>query len=329
MLDKFQQIYNIKKTILKIFILFSFIVFCSSAFSDTQELEIYNEWFSPDCVVKSDKPYFFIRDRITFMRFWEKTKLVDKLPYIDFDKFMILVWLPGFTRKDLSKVYFESVRYKDGCLQILIDFADDYIKYIGKGSRPVKFAIIPHIQPCDVFVFKKVKIGYKKYDWKPIYTKWDMSGIREKSFQVVMVDKAVEQEIELPKYIIQENESKNDEEELEETQEEVPNPNNTETTNVKPVIIVKTSSPIRKQNSYASVSPTTPISSVAAVPVMKQKEQTQTPKQPQPQKNVSVVKDEPINLGRVSTETNTTSKPESVPGMGDDTVFGSEFDIQF
>ena len=134
-----------------------------------------------------------------FNDFWPKTKLKGIAPYLDFDKYMIFGWTPGYTRKDCSKVYFEKLIYKDGCLLVLIDFADDYREYV-QGKRPLKIAIFPKVKPCDVFIFKKIKKGWRKYEWKPILTMWDMSGIRQRPFQIVMVDKEEEKPIQLATY---------------------------------------------------------------------------------------------------------------------------------
>ena len=302
----------------------------SSALGQTKELTLYNEWFVEDSDFTFERPIYFIRDSGSFHIFWKQVKFGDNPPYLDFDRFMIMVWAPGYTRRDYSKVVFERVLYKEGCLLVLMDFIDGYRRY-GANKKPLKFVILPIVNPCDVFIYKKVKKGWQKYDWKHLATIWDMSGERKRPFQIVQMDKAAEEQIVLATYtpeLDKINVAKKTDDGKEESDE--PKSELKQTPKVKPVTIVTNK----------------PIEPVAAKPVVTQPQQPasqpasqgQPRTQPQPTqtspkaetKQKPVVSDAPIDFGGGSKPpAEPESKPAAVPGMAEDPLFGSEFDITF
>lgn len=308
-------------------LIFFLMTFCLPSFGQTTELELYNEWFVEDSSYNAERPFFFIRDSIFFHNFWKFTKLGNTPPYIDFDKFMIFVWAPGYTRKDYSKVSFERILYKNGCLLVLMDFVDSSRHY-GAKKKPLKFIILPVVQPCDTFFFRKIKKGWRKYEWKHFYSLWDMSKERKRPFEIVMLDKEKEEQIVLATYtpdLEQIKIAKNESESLEESKN-----NSKPAKTVKPVTIV-TNKPIQQIAAQ-------PVTQNTQQPVVQKTASKQPSTQPQstqkPQNKPSpVVSDAPIDFGGGNESSKSSveaeSKPASVPGMAEDPLFGSEFDITF
>lgn len=314
----------------------------SSAFGQTKELEMYNEWFVEDSTFSSERPFFIIRDSIFFNNFWKYTKLGGGVPYLDFDRFMVLVWAPGSTRQDLSKVNFERILYKEGCLLILMDLADNYRKF-GANKKPLKFVILPKVKPCDLFFYKKIKKGWRKYEWKHFYTYWDMSGDRSRPFDIVLMDKEKDVQIVLATYTPELDAPKNEENKADENIQIAQNTSESKS-RVKPVTIVSTR-PI--ENRTATIDrerPQSPLKPPTAErPFVPNQTSTQTQSgnsltnfkekiQNQNQsKQSGFVSTAPIDMGggsKSSTESS-TKRPEVAPGMAEDPLFGSEFDITF
>ena len=302
----------------------------SSAFGQTRELELYNEWFVEDCDFKTERPFFFIRERGLFHDFWREVNLGNNPPYIDFDRYMIFGWAPGYTWNDYSKVAFERIIYKEGCLLVLMDFVENN-RHFGAKKRPVKFVILPIVKPCDVFFFRKIKKGWRKYEWKHFYSLWDMSGERKRPFEIVMIDKEKEEQIVLATYtpeLDKINIAKKTDEVSDEVDEAKSAPKPTH--RIKPVAIV-TNKPIQAIPAKPVVTqPQQPASQPASQGQSKaQTQPTQTsPKAETKQK--PVVSNAPIDFGGGSKPpSEPESKPATVPGMAEDPLFGSEFDITF
>ncbi len=321
-----------KKTPFIIFIVSLILFLNSNAFCQTQELVLYNEWFVEDSDFTYDRPIYFIRDSMSFHTFWKQINYGNNPPYLDFDRFMIMVWVPGSTRRDYSKVVFERVLYKEGCLLVLMDFIDGYRRF-GSNKKPLKFVIMPIVKPCDVFIYKKVKKGWQKYDWKHLATIWDMSSERKRPFQIVQVDKAVETKIVLATYtpeLDKINVAKKTDDGNDAVDEPKPAPKPARV--VKPVNIT-TPKPIEPIPAKPVVTKPQQPSNQSASQVhqgtQSQPKQTsqKTDNQPKP-----VVSDAPIDFGGGSnppSEPEPGPKPASVPGMAEDPLFGSEFDITF
>lgn len=348
--------------ILLFFILILLSSFSNNIFAETKELELYNEWYSDKCSYKPDRPFFIIRDNITLNNFWPKSGFDGFMPLIDFKKFMLFVWIPGAVRKDFSKLNFEKFLYKDNSILVLLENVEEYNKsYRHTSYKPIKAIICPYVDPCDIFVFKKVKKGWQSYEYIPIHTAWNMSGTRKRPFESVDVDKIEDKKIvlatyadlDLPKTTIDKNEPS--EEELDvETSNEQTKPKTT----VRPITIVSTpkvNNPPKQSYTYSPPkSSSTPISSTPSQstqnsnPVKNQSNSkdnvyddfdlgfgSSQPKS-KPDTNKPQVTNAPINVGGTSSgQKSSTSTPspepktQSAPGMEEDPLFGSEFDITF
>ncbi len=324
-----------KKITLSILIVFILMMLCLPSFGQTKELELYNEWFVEDSTYRSERPFFFIRDSIFFHNFWKYTRLGNTPPYIDFDRFMIFVWAPGYTWNDYSKVSFERILYKDGCLLVLMDFVDNSRRY-GAKKRPLKFIILPIVKPCDTFFFRKIKKGWQKYEWKHFYSLWDMSGERKRPFEIVMLDKDKEEQIVLATYTPELEKievAKNAEGNGDESDDSKTSSKPSKTT-VRPVTIVS-HRPIEPVPAKPVVTqpqqPTSQSSSQGQRGAQSQSQSTQTTQKPDT-KQKPVISDAPIDFGGGGSSKPSAElepKPTAAPGMAEDPLFGSEFDITF
>lgn len=308
---------NFYKRIKYICLLLVFI-FCSTAFvlGQTKELDIYDEWFCTDSKLRSERPYFIIRNYEDFFEFWSKTEFGGIAPYIDFSKYMVFVWAPGSTKRDLSKVIFERLVYKEGCLLVLIDFAEEY-KYYGSTKRPVKAAILPIFPQGDVFVFKKIKKAWQVYEWKPVFAIWDMKNERNRPFKYVLMDRQERPVYQLATASFEVALSSGSE------KRNIAEPARVEVSQAKP------SAPYTKPveitlprqgavSKPAEVKPSPPSTSSQG----SARTTTQRPR--------VEVSNAPISIGNEPpAKIDPEIKPEVAPGMGEDPLFGSEFDITF
>ncbi len=319
-----------KKITLSILIVFILMMLSLPSFGQTKELELYNEWFVEDSNFTYERPIYFIRDSGSFNTFWKQINYGNNPPYLDFDRFMIMVWAPGTTRRDYSKVVFERILYKEGCLLVLMDFIDGYRRF-GANKKPLKFIILPIVKPCDVFIYKKIKKGWQKYEWKHLATVWDMSGERTRPFQIVQMDKIEEHQIVLATYTpeLEKTEfAKKPEENSEETEVQKPTPKPVKV--VRPVAVV-TNTPIQQVAAQPVARPQQPEPQTASSPNQQntRSQPTQSSQNTQP-KTKPVVSDAPIDFGGGSKPSaEQEPKPAAAPGMAEDPLFGSEFDITF
>ena len=320
-------------------------------FAQVQELDIYNEWYSSDSTFYSPREFLLIRDYQNFNELWKKTELGKIAPYLDFNKYMVLVWVPGYTRRDCSVINFERILYKEGNLLLIMDFLDNE-KRFGPKKRPIKIAIIQNVKDCDLFVFKKIQVGWQKYDFKPIYSLWDMSDKRKRPLDFAVMDRdegpVIVLATETRELIVKENEDIAKEKarraalaaatqaakEKEEKQA------------VKPIAIVAAPKPVTQTRQPSTIQSPRALPE-AITPRMQSATQPQTqrtvynpvkpnqPSQPaqttqQPSKQSGVVTTSPIKIGGTPAPTvSSDSKPDAAPGMGEDPLFGSEFDITF
>ncbi len=302
-----------------------------------KELEIYNEWYCSDSNLFPERPFFVIRDTLDFHSFWEKTNFGGYPPHIDFDKYMVFVWAPKPTRKDCKKVEFEKIVYKDGSLLVFMNF-EGFDKYMtGSLKKPIKAAIFPKIKSGDIFIYSKKKLGWEKYEYLPYYALWDMDNDRKRPFEFVYIDKDNK-----PLY-------------------EVATTTGNAAIAVATTLSVKTQEPESKiNNPVVSVDTEnnvyTPKQSAVSMPrqlpeaqtLSMPKEPTQasvqatqkpTINQPAPATPVPTspsssipakTTSDPINIGNTpAPKIDKDTKPEVAPGMGEDPLFGSEFDITF
>ena len=319
-----------KKPIIIYTVFIIVLMFCSTSFAQTKEIEMYNEWFLEDSDYvseRSDRAFFFIRDSVSFLNFWKYTRLSKTPPYLDFDRYMVFVWAPGYTRRDYSKVSFERMLLKDDCLLVFIDFVDNSRQY-GSKKKPLKFVILPKVKPCDTFLYRRVKKGWRKYEWKHFYSMWDMSGERKRPFEIVMIEQDKEEQIVLATYTPELTVAANTKQENDNVKESVPvEPAKPK---VRPVAIVSTA-PIQAQPAQpVAVQPRQPTTQTQ-ITQSQPRQQTQTVSQKtQPSKPTGVVSDAPIDFGGGSKPSvDQDTRPTSVPGMIEDPLFGSEFDITF
>lgn len=276
---------NFRK-IIKYISLLSVLCFCPNGFilGQTRELDIYDEWFCTDSSLQPERPYFLIRNYEDFCEFWNKTEFEGIAPYIDFNKYMIFVWAPGPTQKDASRVVFERLVYKEDCLLMLMDFAEEHKSY-GRMKRPVKAAILPIFAKGDVFVFKKIKKAWQTYEWKPVFAIWDMQNERSRPFEYVMMDRQ-----ERPVY-------------------QLATGSFVEITLPRQEAV---SQPVETQMTAASSNQSSNAARTAQ----------QRPKAEESNAPISIGDAPPM-------EVDPEIKPETAPGMGEDPLFGSEFDITF
>ena len=215
-----------------------------------------------------------------------------------------------------------------------MDFVDNSRRY-GAKKRPLKFIILPIVKPCDTFFFRKIKKGWRKYEWKHFYSLWDMSGERKRPFEIVMLDKEKEEQIVLATYTPELEKievAKNTEGNSDESDNSKTSSNSSRT--VRPVTIVphKPIEPIpAKPVVTQPQQPTSQSSSQGQRGAQSQSQSTQTT-QKTDTKQKPVISDAPIDFGGGGSSKSSTepdSKTTSAPGMAEDPLFGSEFDITF
>lgn len=300
--------------------LLQFILIATYSFSQTKELDIYNEWSCTDSSLNNEREFFLIKDYWQFTNFWNKTSFKGKTPLLDFEKYMVLVWAPGYTRRDCSKISLETLLYKDGCILALFDFNENYRHYNASKLRPVKAFILPKIIEGDFFIYKKVKKSWQNIEWKPIFAIWDMDHKRKRPFEYVSLDVPRKSDSQL--YVSTSVEIKENNSEVELNSQDLYTTNSVsypkEERTLKPVNIVT------PQVRNTSVNSSTSLNQVESI--NNQKLQTtihnETPK--------PIVTASPITNKPVTPEPSNSSESLVNPsGMGDDPLFGSEFDITF
>ena len=321
------------------FILFliTFLIFINElpVMGQAQELEIYDEWYCSNSNLIPERPFFVIKDTLDFHSFWSKTNFGGYPPHIDFDKYMVFVWAPKPTRKDCNKVEFEKILYKDGSLLVIMNF-EGFDKYMtGALKKPIKAAIFPKIKSGDIFIYSKKKIGWENFEYVPYYALWDMDNDRKRPFEFVYVDKDNK-----PLYEVATT-TGNTSVSMATT---IVNHKTEPDSKIKPVVEVKTENSVyTPRQSAVSMPNQLPEAKTLSMP----KETAQTTVQPAPTTSVNqqsnTVKtvspatkvparttSEPINIGNTpSQKIDKDVKPEVAPGMGEDPLFGSEFDITF
>lgn len=156
------------------------------SFAQLKELPVYNEWQGRNSSFKADRPFFLIRDIYDLNRFWEKSGANEPAPGIDFAKFMLLVWCPGSSLFDFVPVRVERFLYKEGNYFALLEFERKDTG--GFWRNPFMATMLPMVTAGDIFIMRKVVIDAHKVDWKPVYTIWDMSGERQRPFEVAHLE---------------------------------------------------------------------------------------------------------------------------------------------
>ena len=146
----------------------------------TVELGVYADWRGDNCMFKSARPFFIIRDLYDLERFWQQANAAEGMPAIDFEKYMLLVWAPGPTMFDYRPAVIERFIYQDGFYIVVMDIARKDSG--GFWRRPFVATLLPS-KTGDIFIMRKAVIG-SKVELKPLYTIWDMSGERTRPFEV-------------------------------------------------------------------------------------------------------------------------------------------------
>lgn len=164
-------------------------LFCQhSSLAQTVEMPVYNDWRGDNCQFKSERPFFLIRDFHDLERFWSKANTGEALPGIDFERYMLLVWAPGASLFDHRPVVVERLISKEGKYMVLMDFKRKDTG--GYWRRPFVATLLPLIRSGDIFIMSKHEKTFGKIEYKPLYTIWDMSGERQRPFEVAKLDAA-------------------------------------------------------------------------------------------------------------------------------------------
>jgi len=149
----------------------------------TVELGVYAEWRGDNCMYKSARPFFIIRDLYDLERFWQLSNSEDGMPAVDFEKYMLLVWAPGPTMFDYRPAVVERFIYQDGFFLVVMDMQRKDSG--GFWRRPFVATMLPN-KTGDIFIMRKEVIG-SRVELKPLYTIWDMSGERTRPFEVAKI----------------------------------------------------------------------------------------------------------------------------------------------
>lgn len=150
----------------------------------TVELGVYADWRGDNCMFKSARPFFIIRDLYDLERFWQQANAAEGMPAIDFEKYMLLVWSPGPTMFDYRPAVIERFIYQDGFYIVVMDIQRKDSG--GFWRRPFVATMLPN-KIGDIFIMRKEVEGPRE-TWKPLYTIWDMSGERTRPFDVVKIE---------------------------------------------------------------------------------------------------------------------------------------------
>jgi hypothetical protein len=171
-----------KRKLLTIF----FVAIISLAHAQGQRVTIYNDWKSNQCNYTTERPFTIIKSALEFHNFWEKSGIKDVEPAIDFQRFMVFLWIPGSTLYDVLETQIDEVRYQPEACLVLFNFKR---KMSGKWNKPVVATVLPKIENVDFFIYKRVERGHLKAPtWQHYTSIWDMNKQRTKDFMVAEVN---------------------------------------------------------------------------------------------------------------------------------------------
>ncbi len=294
-----------------VLILAQFIGGMATVSAKTEELPVYNDWRGDNCQFKSERPFFLIKDYFDLERFWQKANIDEAIPGIDFDRFMLLVWAPGASLFDYRPVTVERLLCKDGKYIVLMDFKRKDSG--GFWRRPFVATMLPLIKSGDIFIMNKSERAYGKIEYKPLYTIWDMTGNRQRPFEVAKLDPEV-----VPPAFVDHGKT-------------------------PPVVAVAKATPAKEpsataQASESSTAPATQTTAAAGAdqPVQGQTAQTAEAAAQKPAATSGtegIFPDDDVFGTSTGTKTETAPtpvKPAAVtPSFEEDPLFGTEFDITF
>ena len=264
------------------------------------ELGVYKDWRGDNCMFKSARPFFIIRDLYDLERFWQQANADEPMPAIDFTKCMLLVWAPGATMFDYRPAAVERFLYQDGSYIVVMDV--DRKDSGGFWRRPFVATLLPN-KTGDIFIMRKVVNG-RRVEWKSLYTIWDMSGERTRPFEMVKIatppepQKFIEHGAPASRTMVVQR-----------------------TALADPVVAVETAEPSAQESSSEAVAPTTS----AAVTQPASAQTTAAP---------AWEEENPFGSAPVA-QTETRVQPASQtkqianPTFAEDPLFGTEFDIEF
>lgn len=279
----------------------------------TMELEVYRDWRGSDCHYKSSRPFFIIRDIYDLENFWEKSGLDESMPYLDFDKYMLLVWNPGPSLFDHHPVKVDRFIYKDGSFVVLMSFQRHDTG--GYWRRPFVATVLPRVDKGDIFIMRKVTVGYNRVEWKHVYSLWDVRQGRVRPFEVVQLEKPLQKQ----KFI---HTKVPDSMQIFEKDEPVKD-------RQKPVEVAQTTQSKTTTSQSDTSSGFGSFSSSSSEVVAEKPAETGATKAesedffPEFGNNTSTQKSEP------KAEKPATGKSSQPPGFDEDPLFGEEFDINF
>jgi hypothetical protein len=169
----------------KLLIIF-FLALTSLALAQGQRVTIYNEWKSNHCNYRPERPFSIIISPYEFHYFWKNSGIDEVEPALDFDKYMVFLWIPGTTLYDVLESQMDEVRYQPESCVILFNFKR---KMTGKWLKPVIATVLPKIENVDFFIYKRVEMGHlKPPKWEHYSSLWDMNKLRSRDLVVAKVD---------------------------------------------------------------------------------------------------------------------------------------------
>ncbi|GEM_PF-1255069 len=170
-------------------LLLTILLFSTTLMAKTIELEVFRDWRGNNCEFKSSRPFFTITDVYDLEQFWEKANADESMPWLDFEKYMLLVWNPGPSLFDHDPVKINKFLYKDGRFIAIMDLEKKQSG--GFWRRPFVATLLPRIKKGDIFIMRKIEVGFRKFKYENVFTLWDMSADRSMPFDMVKLDEPV------------------------------------------------------------------------------------------------------------------------------------------
>ena len=156
-----------------------------------KQLDVLYDWRGSNCQFKADRPFFLITDIHELERFWNKSNCEESMPWIDFDKTMLFVWVPGSGMFDHDKVEVEQFVFKNNKYYILMN-----MKRKDSGGfwrKPFVATLLPRVTKGDIFILRRGNKDAGERAWMPVYTLWDMQGHRKVAFGKIEYEEEVVQ----------------------------------------------------------------------------------------------------------------------------------------
>ena len=273
----------------------------------TVELDVYSDWRGDNCMYKSERPFFIIRDLYDLEKFWQKANADEAMPAIDFTRCMLLVWAPGPSLFDHRPVAVDRFVYQDGFYIVVMDFMRKDTG--GYWRRPFVATLLPN-KTGDIFIMRKEDNG-TRVDWKPLYAIWDMTGERTRPFEMVKITTPP-----APQQFVDHGRPTT-----------ATKPANTVTEPVISPDVAPAASEVSQQQPAAGARPaaTTPSAAVAVSP----QPTTGKPAEKPAAIEESLFGSAPATKAEAKVSPAAQTKQPSLPTFEEDPLFGTEFDIEF